>query len=100
MILNEDSNDDEDEREENYLSVGKKIKIELADMDLNKWATSLSEDLEIIDKETLKSLEPNISNEALGALYAKTGGIVCPYELTIAAVGNAMDNGVQMMRNS
>ena len=56
------------------------------------------EDLEIIDKETLKSLEPNISNNALGALYAKTGGIVCPYELTIASIGNAMDNGAELIR--
>ncbi len=53
-------------------------------------------ELEIIDGETLKSIEPNISDNAVGALYAKTGGIVCPYELTIAAIGNAMDNGADL----
>lgn len=56
-------------------------------------------DMEIIDKAALNELEPNISQEAVGALYAKTGGIVCPYELTIAAVGNAMDNGAELFTN-
>jgi glycerol-3-phosphate dehydrogenase len=55
------------------------------------------ERLEIIGKEKLKELEPNISGEALGALFAPTGGIVCPYELTIAAIGNAMDNGAELV---
>ena len=52
--------------------------------------------LSIIDGDTLKSMEPNINKNAVGALYAKTGGIVCPYELTIAAIGNAMDNGAEL----
>ena len=55
------------------------------------------ERLEIIGKEELKRLEPNISDNAVGALYAPTGGIVCPYELTIAAIGNAMDNGASLV---
>ena len=53
-------------------------------------------DMEIIDREKLIELEPNISAEAVGALWAKTGGIVCPYELTIACIGNAMDNGASL----
>ncbi|MBO7297495.1 MAG: NAD(P)/FAD-dependent oxidoreductase [Clostridia bacterium] len=53
-------------------------------------------DMEILSQDQLRSLEPNISNEALGALYAKTGGIICPYGLTIAAIGNAMDNGATL----
>ncbi len=53
-------------------------------------------DLEIINQAKLRELEPNISPNALGALHAKTGGIVCPYGLTIAAIGNAMDNGAEL----
>lgn len=53
--------------------------------------------LQIIDKNQLAIMEPNISKNALGALYAPTGGIVCPYELTIASIGNAMDNGAQLL---
>ena len=53
--------------------------------------------LEIIDQRRLREMEKNISDEAIAALYAPTGGIVCPYELTIASIGNAMDNGAKLM---
>ena len=56
-------------------------------------------DLEVIGQEELRALEPNISDNAVGALFAKTGGIVCPYELTIAEIGNAMDNGAKLNLN-
>lgn len=52
--------------------------------------------LRIISVQELKSLEPNVSDKAVGALYAPTGGIVCPYSLTVAAIGNAMDNGARL----
>ena len=55
--------------------------------------------MEIIDKTELKVIEPNISDEAVGALLARTAGIVCPYELTIAATENACANGVELFRN-
>jgi len=57
------------------------------------------EGLEILEKARIKELEPNISDKVLCALYAPTGAIVCPYELTIAAIGNAMDNGVELKCN-
>jgi len=56
-------------------------------------------DLKILNKEELKKLEPNLSDEVTVALYAPTGAIICPYELTIAAIGNAMDNGAALERN-
>lgn len=55
--------------------------------------------LKIVEKEELNSLEPNLSDEVKFALLAPTGGIVCPYELCIAAVGNAMDNGAELYLN-
>ncbi len=55
--------------------------------------------LELLSKFTLQLMEPNISEKAVGALYAPTGGIVCPYELTIAQIGNAMDNGAKLYCN-
>lgn len=51
------------------------------------------EELYIIDGEELHKIEPSISKNAVGALVAPTGAIICPYELTIASIGNAMDNG-------
>ncbi len=56
-------------------------------------------DLEIYDEEKLREVEPNISNEAKAALWAPSAGIVCPYELTIAAVENAVVNGTEFIRN-
>ena len=55
--------------------------------------------LEILNAEELFKLEPNLSKKAIGALYAKSAGIVCPYELTIASIGNAMDNGAKLELN-
>lgn len=57
------------------------------------------EGLRVIEKDEIKALEPNISDNVLCALYAPTGAIVCPYDLTIAAIGNAMDNGTDLKRN-
>lgn len=51
-------------------------------------------DLRILNQAELRELEPNVSAEAVGALYAPTGGIVCPFGLTIAMAENAADNGV------
>lgn len=55
------------------------------------------EGLEILDTEKLHQMEPSLSQEAVGALFAPSGAIVCPYELNIAAVGNAMDNGAELL---
>jgi len=55
--------------------------------------------LRIIEKQELKQIEPNLSNDVLCALYAPTGAIICPYDLTIAAIGNSMDNGAELRRN-
>lgn len=52
-------------------------------------------ELRIIEREELRQLEPNISDDAVAALYAPTGGIVCPFGLTIALAENAAKNGVQ-----
>ena len=54
------------------------------------------EGLCILEKDELHTLEPNLSPNVLCALYAPTGAIVCPYELTIASIGNAMDNGANL----
>ncbi|MDD6799162.1 MAG: NAD(P)/FAD-dependent oxidoreductase [Firmicutes bacterium] len=53
-------------------------------------------DMRIIGREELHKLEPNLVPQAEWALWAQTGAITCTYGLTIAAVGNAMDNGVEL----
>lgn len=56
-------------------------------------------DLQIISCDKARELEPQLSNDVTLALYVPNAGIICPYKLTIAAIGNAMDNGVELMRN-
>lgn len=56
-------------------------------------------DMKILSKEELLAMEPNLNPDACGALYAPTAGIVCPYELTIAAAECAVTNGVEFIRN-
>lgn len=55
--------------------------------------------LSVLDKAQVKALEPHVSDEVVGALLSETAGIVCPYELTIAATENAVTNGVEFIRN-
>ncbi len=55
--------------------------------------------LRIVGREELVKLEPNIGDTAVGALVAPTSSIVCPYELTIAGVENAVTNGAEFLRN-
>lgn len=82
------------------LVVGFSEEDKLAITDLyNRGTENGVKSLEIIDADKLKELEPNISENAICALYAPTGAIICPYELTIAAIGNAMDNGAELFTN-
>lgn len=57
------------------------------------------EGLRIIERTELLEIEPNLNPELSCALLAPTGAIVCPYELCIASVGNAMDNGAELKLN-
>ena len=56
-------------------------------------------DLALLDREALLKIEPNIGDGVTCALRAGTGAIVCPYELCVAAIGNAMDNGAELYLN-
>ena len=58
------------------------------------------EGLRIVERDELVEMEPNISDEAVAALYAPTGGIVCPFGLTFALAENAAHNGVKFRFDS
>ncbi|MEJ8735231.1 MULTISPECIES: NAD(P)/FAD-dependent oxidoreductase [Mediterraneibacter] len=53
------------------------------------------ENLRIVEREELVKMEPNISDDAVCALYAPDAGVVCPFGLTIALAENAHVNGVE-----
>ena len=56
-------------------------------------------EISVITGDEARRLEPALSKNVVGALLCKSSGIVCPYDLTIAAVGNAMDNGTDLFCN-
>lgn len=56
--------------------------------------------LQILNKEEVLKLEPNVSDEVYAALYAESAGIVCPFGLNIALAENANVNGVEFCFNT
>ncbi len=58
------------------------------------------EGLKILSGDEARELEPALSEEVTAALYAPTGGIVCPFNLTIALAENACVNGVRFELNT
>ncbi len=56
-------------------------------------------DMKILSKEELLQMEPNLSDEATGSLWAPTAAITCPYGICIAAAENAAVNGVDFYFN-
>ena len=57
-------------------------------------------DLRILEREELLLLEPNLSDDVVCALLAPSGGIVCPFEMTMAFAENAAVNGVTFFLNT
>lgn len=55
--------------------------------------------LSVISGDEARKLEPALSDTITSALRCTSAGIVCPYDLTIASVGNAMDNGCDLKCN-
>ncbi len=53
----------------------------------------------ILDKEKIKYMEPNLTDDVVGVLHAPSAGIVSPYEMTYALAENAAMNGVKFFRN-
>ncbi len=57
-------------------------------------------DVSIIFKDEILELEKNINDNVYSALYAKTAGIISPYEAAIAFAENAHTNGVDFKLNT
>ncbi|WP_194192052.1 NAD(P)/FAD-dependent oxidoreductase [Clostridium chrysemydis] len=50
--------------------------------------------VEILDREEILEIEPNITDDVKMALYSKNTGIVSPYDLALSYAEIAFDNGV------
>ena len=57
-------------------------------------------DMHLISAGEAYKIEPNLAPGLHSALWAKTAGIVSPYEATIAFAENAAENGVEFLLNS
>ncbi len=56
--------------------------------------------LEMIGRERVLEMEPALSPDIQAALYAPTAGVICPYEFCFSLIGNAVENGVDLLLNS
>ena len=52
--------------------------------------------LRIVKQKELREMEPAVNDNAIAALYSPDAGNLIPYEYTIAAMENAVDNGVEV----
>lgn len=59
-----------------------------------------SRGLKILNKEEVINIEPNVNENVVGALLCESAGIVCPFNLNIALMENAMANGVDLKLES
>lgn len=62
---------------------------------LNRGIKNGVEGLQIIERDEILKLEPNIADDVTKALFAPSAGIICPFTLTIAYAENAFINGVE-----
>ncbi|MDR1967004.1 MAG: NAD(P)/FAD-dependent oxidoreductase [Synergistaceae bacterium] len=49
----------------------------------------------ILERGEVLEMEPNLTDKTVAALYAPTGGVICPFNLAIAMAENANINGVE-----
>lgn len=54
------------------------------------------DDLEIVDGQRVRELEPELSADIKWALYCRGAGVCSPYEMAIAMAENAVHNGVDL----
>ncbi len=56
--------------------------------------------LVILNSYEVKSVEKNVNNNVVNALFAESAAVVSPYELAIACIENAIVNGVELFLNN
>lgn len=52
--------------------------------------------MQFLSGDELRSREPNLSDRVVAGIFAPTGGVVSPFELTLALGENAAANGVSV----
>lgn len=57
------------------------------------------EGMALLDGDKAREIEPGLADGVTHALWVPSGAVVCPYELTIAAAGVAINNGAVLKTN-
>jgi len=55
--------------------------------------------IEFCSRQRILELEPKLSSDTVGGLYAPSGGIIEPYRFVFALVESALKNGVELFTN-
>ncbi len=66
---------------------------------LKRGQTNGVEGLKLLSGEETRAMEPNVSGQVLGALWAPTAAIINPWEYCLAMAETAVKNGVRLRRN-
>lgn len=64
--------------------------------DLEKRSKINGVDVKLLDAKQTKLLEPCLSDDVKGSLFAPTAGIINPFTLTVHTLENAINNGVKL----
>ena len=56
--------------------------------------------LALLDRAEVLRREPNLATDLVGALWAPTAGVICPFGATFAFAENAIRNGVTLLRET
>lgn len=56
--------------------------------------------LEVLNRDRIKEIEPNVNTQVIGGLHAKTAAIIGPWELAIALAENAEENDTKILLNT
>ncbi len=56
--------------------------------------------MQILDSQQVKKMEPNVDVKVKAALYAPSAAIVSPWEYTLAMAQNSVKNGVELRLNT
>ncbi|MBQ7275640.1 MAG: FAD-dependent oxidoreductase [Bacilli bacterium] len=67
--------------------------------DLAKRSEENGVEYQLLDHDELLKIEPNITKQVKMGLLAPTAGIINPFELVVALMENAIDNGVELKLN-
>jgi len=55
--------------------------------------------IELCSRHRILELEPKLSEDVVGGLYAPSGGIIEPYRFVFALIESALKNGVKLLTN-